>query len=330
MTRYYHTMPIDVENYQSRGQNRRYVGGKIGFNKAISKVNPVNHVFKNKKLVNAMGDIGQFTQKKILPTAVSIGIPLASTALGAVATAYGGPMAGQMASSLSQNLMEQYIPDKYQSKNKYVGMFGDALSMGLGGDVDPMQAQALSSKFLGNVQGDVGKLMTPKNKRIDYNSMDYTNNMQTRPNINLPLPPRAPQYNPDNIYQDLMEMMQRQNYNDNFNNQIDTHTNLPPKDYRGSLSGLLGAGVKNKYNDVIKVEIVKKRKPKKSNKKKNSEKISKVELYETPRHKKFSHAKNLALDQLLEANEHRKKSDNMKKAEEMIERQTRMLKAMGY
>ena len=39
----------------------------------------------------------------------------------------------------------------------------------------------------------------PKNKPIDYNSMDYTNNMRTRPNVNLPLPPRPPQYNPDDI-----------------------------------------------------------------------------------------------------------------------------------
>ena len=192
MTRYYHTMPIDVDTYQPRGRRReKYTGGKIGFKKAISKVNPVDYAFKNKKLVHAMGDVGKFTQNKLLPATVSIGIPLASTALGAVATMYGGPMAGQMASSLSQNLMEQYIPDKYQSKNKYVGMFGDALNMGLSGDIDPMKAQSLGHQFLGNVQGDVGKLTMSKNKPIDYNSIDYTNNMQTRPNVNLPLPPRA-------------------------------------------------------------------------------------------------------------------------------------------
>lgn len=311
MTRYYHTMPIDVENYQSRRQNRRYVGGKIGFNKAISKVNPASYAFKNKKVVNAMNDIGKFTQNKLLPATVSVGIPLASTALGTVATMYGGPVAGQMTSSLSQNLMEQYIPNKYQSKNKYVGMLGDALSMGLGGDVDPMQAQALGSKFLGSVQGDVGKLMTPKYKPIDYNSMDYTNNMQTRPNINLPLPPRAPQYNPDDIYQDLLKMMIKPNF-------VKDDEEIYSNQKTGSLTGLMGAGVK-------------KRKSKKSKDNQDyEEEITKVEIVKKPRHKKFSHAKNLALDQLIEANEHRKKGDAMKKAEEMIERQTRMLKALGY
>lgn len=319
MTSYYHTMPIDVDNYQPRRQNRRYTGGKIGVNKALSKINkanPINQAFKNKKLVNAMGDIGQFTQNKILPATVSVGIPLASTALGGLATMYGGPVAGQMVGSLSQNLMEQYIPNKYQSNNKYVGLLGDALSMGLSGDIDPLQAQSLGQQFLGNVEGDIGKLMTPKNKHIDnyYNSMNYTNNMSTRPNVNLPLPPRPPQYNPDNIYQDLMEMMQKpteKNINKISDNSLDSNHQK-----QGSLSGLYGAGVK-------------KRKSKKS-KNEDEEIITKVEVVKRPRHKKFSHAKNLALDQLIEANEHRKKSDTMKKAEELIERQTRMLKAMGY
>ena len=96
----------------------------------------------------------------------------------------------------------------------------------------------------------------------------------------------------------------------NQESSLDTHYQK-----QGSLSGLLGAGVK-------------KRKSKKS--KDIEEEITKVEIIKRPRHKKFSHAKNLALDQLIEANEQRKKSDNMKKAEDMIERQTRMLKAMGY
>ena len=148
---------------------------------------------------------------------------------------------------------------------------------------------------------------------IRDSSIDYTNNMQTRPNVNLPLPSRLHQYNPDDIYQDLLNMMKKPNIinEENFNDEIYSNQK------KGSLSGLLGAGVK-------------KRGRKKKTNDDEYEEITKVEIVKKPRHKKFSHAKNLALDQLIEANEHRKKGDAMKKAEEMIERQTRMLKALGY
>lgn len=408
MTRYY---------YQHDIQPR---GGKIGIKKAFGKVkgglkrglNETDEAFHDKQFVGTMKDVGKFAEKQILPHVVSTAIPIASTALGALATTYGGPMAGEMASNLSSNMMEQYIPKKYQSKNPYVGMFGDALSMGLSGDIDPYQMQQLQGQFTGQLLKD----MTPKPPK--YDSLDYTNNFQVRPNINIPLPPRI-QYNPDNPYQDIiMQMMKNMSqpsdtkkisasdgnadndaiYSnaelgtgaDSINNKIS-----PYQQKEGSMNGLLGAGAfkskikvnphdissnrtntendkRNNFTDIyqhsgstikpytpvskaykeskkqakannygygrglkkdkiIKVEIVKSKKPKKSkNNNTYQEKISKVEIIKTPRHKKFSHAKNTALDQLIEASEYNQSKMSKKRLNDMIEKQIRMLTAEGF
>lgn len=337
MTRYYNSR----EFQQS--------GGKIGIKKAFGKV---DDAFHNKKFVGAMKDVGKFAEKQILPTVVSTAIPLASTALGALATTYGGPMAGEMASNLSSNMMEQYIPKKYQSKNPYVGMLGDALSMGASGEMDPYQMQKLQGQFAGQVMKDI----TPKQPKYsppDYGSMDYTNNFQVRPNINIPLPPRF-QPNPENPYQDLMMQLMKNMGQPESSEKIssasdgnaandaiygsaelgegsDSITNKisPYQQKEGSLSGLMGSGIRRR-NDIIKVEIVNKktRKPKKS--KTYKENVSKVEIVQTPTHKKFSGAKNTALDQLIEASELRKGKVSKKKMDEMVEKQLRKLISEGY
>lgn len=291
-------------------------------NKGISKANPASYALKNKKVRNAMGDIGQYTHNKILPGVISTAIPVASNAIGALATVYGGPMAGEMASNLSSNLMEQYIPDRYQSNNKYVGMLGDALNMGMSGEIDPMQASMMGQELLGNISKDINK--------------GQSNNFKTRPNVNYNYQPPPMQYNYDNPYLSMMQripmsqqmplnqQMQEHNQPDQNamndaiykNAEIGTgadsikNTISPYQQKEGSMSGLMGAGMKKK----------------KSRKKE----IEKVEIYERPYHKKFSHAKNLALDQLMEAKEHKAKRQSQKKMDDMIEKQTRMLKSMGY
>lgn len=319
MTRY-HTMPYNPDNQ---------IGGALNINRklarassAINKANPVNYAFKNKKLVNAMGDIGQFTQNKLLPAVVSTGIPLASTALGGLATMYGGPMAGQFVSGMSQNLMEQYIPDKYQSDNKYIGLLGDAMSQAF--DPDPMGMMQLQQKAMGTVSQDLSRLTAPKQKGF---------------------PPAPPRYNPDNPYQDLMmqsmrmnqyinepmqqpmqrHIQQQQTSNTNADNAIYEEVDetadhamvkKPPYQQKeGSVSGLLGGRIKKKRG----------RKPKKV-----IEEIEEIYIKKKPSYKKFSHAKNSALDQLLEAKKEKEDLEAKKAIKEMVEKQTSMLKAMGF
>lgn len=296
--------------------------GLTKVNKGVSKANPASYAMKSKKVRNAMGDIGRFTEKKILPSVVSTAIPIASNALGALATVYGGPMAGEMASNLSSNLMEQYIPNKYQSDNKYIGMLGDAINMGMSGEIDPIQASMMGQELLGNINKDLSK--------------GRSNNFQTRPNINYNYQQNYVPFDYDNPYLSMMQRMPMQEQlplqqlqqqmpiqpdPNSINDAIyrsaeigvgaDSIKNISPpyQQKEGSMSGLLGAGIKRK---------------------KNKKRIKKVELYETPRHKKFSHAKNDALDQLIEANEYKSKKQSQKDMNDMIEKQIRMLKAMGY
>jgi hypothetical protein len=309
-------------------------------NKNISKANPASYAMKNKKVVNTMGDIGKYTRNKILPGVVSTAIPVVSNGIGALATVYGGPMAGEMASNLSSNLMEQYIPGKYQSDNKYIGMLGDAINMGMSGEIDPMQASMMGQELMGNISKDLG----PKNK---------TNNYNTRPNIIPNYNINRPRFDNENPYLSMMQQMQpqmplqEQEQDPNAKNDAmyknakigkgaDSIINKisPYQQKEGSMSGLLGGGMRNKkYTKLIqKVEIIKKPTRKRKNKKNNNyeEKTQKVEIIEKPRHKKFTHAKNLALDQLIEANEYKNKKRGNEKMDDYLEKQIRMLRAEGY
>lgn len=351
-------------NYQQGPKPQ--IGGKIGIKKAFGKV---DDAFHNKKFVGTMKDVGKFAENQILPTVVSTAIPLASTALGALATTYGGPLAGEMVSNLSSNLMEQYIPDKYQSDNPYVGMLGDALSMGASGEIDPYQLQQLQGQFAGQVMKDI----TPKQPQqipmnypifrpppppppIDYESLDYTNNFQARPNINISLP-KPVEYTPENPYQDIMIQLLKNmgpqgtpntvpssssdgnsandaiygnaelgKGSDSINNKIS-----PYQQKEGSLSGLMGSGVSKyhilPYDDNKTGKGIKKPR---GRPKKKIEEITKVEIIKKPRHKKFSGAQNTALDQLIEASEHKKGKASKKKFDEMVEKQIRMLTVEGY
>jgi hypothetical protein len=229
-----------------------------------------------KKINKGLKKIGKFAEKKILPAAVSVAIPLASTALGAVATTYGGPMAGEMTQKLSQNLMEENIPKKYQSKNKYVNMFGDALNQGIGamnGDVDPRALMNLQNEFTGQVANDMSKYSQPKYKTLPY---------QPPPQYQRPV------YNPDNPFQDLMQQLQNRGLkgqqsmpspviqqmddpNDDNDalyknavinsNKNELRNTIPPyQQMEGNINGLLGSGihsskVKNKGKSLTSSEV---------------------------------------------------------------------------
>ena len=161
---------------------------KKGFNKKIAKpiekkiIKPASKKFfkpLEKGLQTAGIELGKFTNEELLPAVVSTGIPLAGTALGTLGAMYGIPP--EITSSLTENLLQEYIPKQYQSKNKYVGLLGDALNMGLSGNPDPRSMMDFGSKLTGAVSSDI----FGKNK------------------IKNPVP-TSEYYNPDEPYADLM------------------------------------------------------------------------------------------------------------------------------
>lgn len=313
MTRYYFHSP---EEHQIPTKTITMEGGKININRAfrkanagfsdvMSKANPMALAVKDPTLNKGMRDLGKLTQNQILPAVVSTGIPVASTALGALATMYGGPVAGEMVSKMSQGLMEEYIPQKYQSDNPYVGMLGDALSSGMSGEIDPTTAMNLSGQFTNQLSSDIA------------GKPSYT----------------KPQYNPDYPYADYMGQIMKgytqrpvepdpNSVSDamykvgNLGEGADSISMVSPpyQQKEGSMNGIFGSGIKKKRGRPKKIMeeevevIIKKRLP----------------------HKKFSHAKNASLEQLLEASAEKEEKMSKKAMKDMIERQNRMLREMGY
>ena len=60
--------------------------------------------------------------------------------------------------------------------------------------------------------------------------------------------------------------------------------------------------------------------------------MEEIEIYtkKKPSYKKFSHAKNSALEQLLEAHSEREEKEAKKAMKNMVEKQTKALTAMGF
>lgn len=266
-------------------------GGKVKSLKQIGRDFNKGFDKATKGLARAGSEIGQFTNKQLLPGVVSAGIPLASTALGVVGQEFGLPP--ELTSSLSSNLMKNYIPKQYQSKSKYAGMFGDALNMALTGDYDPEQMIGMMDTTLSDISGK------PK-RQIGY------------------------RYNPDDPFQDILTQQlnrfPQQDYEPD--NQLLTQSQSTQEDYshgkyeqkEGNPDALLGAGLKKRRG----------RKPKII--------TEEIEIYtkKKPSYKKFSHAKNTALDQLLEAKAEKEEKEASKAMKKMVEQQSKMLTALGY
>lgn len=282
-----------------------------GFNNKIARpMEPLMDGFKD------MGsELGKFTNDTLLPAVVSTAIPLASTAFGALGAEAGIPP--EITSKVSQKVMENYIPKQYQSKNKYVHMFADALNMGVSG-ADPNDMMRLQSEFTGALGDDLGLNKKP---------------------IKKPLPSKDA-YNPDNPYQDLMLQLMGNYYPidnsteeeqpiDNPNDDNDARynnaelgegadsmkiSNPPYQQREGSIDGLLGMGLKKRRG------------------KKNIKKIEEIEIYTKtkPSYKKFSHSKNSSLDQLLEARRDKEDKEARKAMKTMISKQTKALEALGF
>ena len=303
-------------------------GGKIksmrGFTKAIHSINPISQALHNKQIRKGMIDLGQFTNEQLLPAVVSTGIPVASSALGALAGMYGGPVAAQLAQQTSQNLMEKYIPQSHQSKNPYTQMLGDALSMGVTGDYDPMEMYSLQNQFMGQVDKELTRHLQPKNT-----------------------------YNPDNPFQDIIYSTAnayRQYYipeikpEDNPNDDNDalykngklgigadsiSFTSPPYQQREGSMVGMLGGDI---HFDINSHNMRNGRYTMsgEGSKKKKKSKVKKVEIVKRLPHQKFSHSENSSLEQLLEAQEEKKEKERKKKKDLLVEKQTKALTALGY
>lgn len=283
----------------------------------INKINPALLAMKNKNVSKGMNSIGKFTYNKLLPAVVSTGIPLASSALGAVASAYGGPVAGDLVGNLSQNLMEGYIPKQYQSNNKYVNTFAEALNGGL--NQDPYAMMKAQNSLMNNVNQDLYKMTTKKQSKIPNQINSYFSPEQ-------PIP-TAQYYNPDSPHQDyLMQMLKnipltQQNFNDTNSNTNDDNDALysndkighdadyiqidksPYSQKEGSISGLLGAGIKKKRS---------RGRPRKN---------QIVEIYDRPYYKRYKNANNASLDQLIAAKQHKQEIEDKKLMRKMALRQ---------
>ena len=291
-------------NIEGVNQTSRLTGGKVKSLKQIGR--DLNKGFDKatKGLARAGSEIGQFTNKQLLPGVVSAGIPLASTALGVVGQEFGLPP--ELTSSLSSNLMKNYIPKQYQSKSKYAGMFGDALNMALTGDYDPEQMIGMMDTTLSDISGKPKRQMGYR-----YNQNGYNDITRYR-------------YNPDDPFQDILSQQlnrfPQQDYEPD--NQLLTQSQSTQEDYshgkyeqkEGNPDALLGAGIRKRKG----------RKPKII--------TEEIEIYtkKKPSYKKFSHAKNTALDQLLEAKVEKEEKEASKAMKKMVEQQSKMLSALGY
>lgn len=297
-----------------------------GFKEKISR--PANKEFfkpAEKALQKAGAEIGKFTNEQLLPGVVSVGIPLASTALGALGAEIGLPP--EITSKLSENLMKEFIPKQYQSDNKYVGMISNAIDAGLSGDQN--KAMQVGQDFLGSVSGDIGKLVgknkikqsvptsenfdpedpysdlmkqlisnyqtLPQNQQMDQQQDDSTNDISNQPNID---------------YNSLSDAIYK---GSDISNDADslTITSPPFQQREGSSMGLLGAGIKKKRRGRKKkvIDDITEYKPKQRTyvkkekyvEKKPKEKVKKVEIVHKLPYERFKHAENASLRQLLES-----------------------------
>jgi len=285
----------------------RIQGGRIltphEINRAIRKkfVKPAGSFF------NKVGtEVGNFTNKELLPALVSTGIPLASDALGALGTEFGIPP--QLTSTLSQSILKGAIPKQYQSNNKYVGLLSNAISAGMSDN--PQALANLGSQAMSTVSGDISKSINkgPKSSRNvppsqqlqsvqpvqpDLQPLQPLDNIQMKPTQTNPQNPYEQQinqllamYNMDKVQTDDAPISKPDVNNIEYDNSTLgknsdslTITTSPYQQIDGSINGLLGAGLK------------------KRRKRRTKEEILKVELVK-PR--KFS-SNNKALDQLLDA-----------------------------
>jgi len=300
---------------------------KSGFNKTIANpienkvINPASTALsqagrETQQAFNTAGTaLGQFTNNQLLPGVVSVGIPLVSDAVGVAGAEFGIPP--QISSSLTENLLKNYIPDKYQSDNKYLGLLSDAI--GTYGSENPMDYANLATKALGTMTGSgrgrrkIKNLIgVPTPDMIDSPNQDLIN--QTIMNAIKPrdLPPDIPDYSnpPSTNYE----------FNSDSTPYLYSSATIDPNDIRimtspysqkaGSPEALEGAGIRKRRG-----------RPRKKI-------IQQVEIIERLPHERFSNAKNTSLDQYLRSLKHKEDQMALREMREGIRLQNKFLKEM--
>jgi len=317
------------------------VGGNIGksFKNAGRKVGrEINKGWKNNQ---------KFLNKQVLPTAVSIGIPVASASLGALATAYGGPAAGMAAQQITQNALNLGVPDKYKSNNKWVNFIGDTAgsltSLGLaptpqfGDNGMPIQQdinpyQQIMYENMGNLSNEMALEYSRKNKNKKGVQRDLHNpyadliqqSLNKYQNTTMPIRLQEP-INVEELQQteSIVKTLNQENEETDAiygksrlgKDADDIRITTPPYQQKeGSYMGLLGAGVKRGRRTIGR--------PKK---KRYISDDDEVYVRTKPSYKKFSHPKNSSLEQLLEANEEKKRKSQNTSLYEMIDKQNKLL-----
>lgn len=249
----------------------------------------------NKAVKRTANKTSKVIKKEALPTAVTLGLPVAqigATALGTYLT--GNPMVGEMMGDFGGKVAKGYIPDKYQSKNKYVNLLSEGIGQIPGmmsGEVDPQDMYNLGNEFMGNLQSDIFK--GKKQGGDDY----YTPyDMQMEQIMNPFIPQTQPQSQPPANNQPLSYTQKTDNIaniptytgdDDTYDDEIMIKT-TPFQQKEGSSMGLMGSGRKKK---------------KRGRPKKNNTIIHKVEIIKKSPHEKFQGANNASLKQLLDAQE---------------------------
>lgn len=268
--------------------------------------------------------IGKFTNKELLPAAVTIGIPIASASLSALGAMYGIPP--ELTYKLSETVLKEAIPDKYQSDNKYVGMFSEAINMGLSGDPNPQEMEALGKKFASTAYSDIDrKYINKQSSQSQYNPEDphqdliqqlmnkYPEYQQQFQSQVRQTAPQVQQYQPSQATEQTNDNINYSNAASSSNNTM-TMTTSPYQQKTGNEMGLLGAGLKKKRGRP----------------RKKVEEYDEIYVKKKPSYKKFTHSKNAALEQLLEAKAEREDKEAKNAMKEMVEKQTKALTALGY
>jgi hypothetical protein len=302
MTRYYTS---DIEGGRVKNPfkklGKKIDRGMLDAARGFSEYNPITQIISDPTVSGAMRDIGQFTNDELLPGAVSIGIPVASQALGALGAMYGIPP--EVTSGMTQSLLETYIPKQYQSDNPYVQQFSGALTAGMSGDPNAMA----------NLQTGLSAQVSSDLYKGDKTTPTTQYQTQSNPYESFILKLLSKQGGLSSLVDTVNDDNDAQYKNSKLASDGDTMTNAtPPYQQReGSAQALLGAGIKKKRGRPMK-EIVR------------------VEIIEKMPHQKFSGSKNASLDQLLSATSAKEDKEMKKALKDMIKSQSKALKSVGF
>jgi len=273
----------------------------------------------NKAVKRVANKTSKVIKKEALPTAVTLGLPVAqmgATALGTYLT--GNPMVGEKMGDFGGKVAKGYIPDKYQSQNKYVNLLSEGIGQIPGmmsGEVDPQDMYNLGNEFMGNLQSDIFK--GKKQGGHDYNT-PYDMEMEQIMNPFIPQSQSQSQSTANN--QPLSYTQKTDNIaniptytgdDDTYDDEIMIKT-TPFQQKEGSSMGLMGAGVRRKRG-----------RPRKN------ETVMKVEIIKKSPSTKFSGARNKSLEQLLEANEYKQSQMTKKQMEQFMKRSGHLFDALG-